>query len=789
MLESNRIGINFAGKDGFHWFIGQVTADYAWRDKNNQNVELGYRAKVRILGHHPPESEAEGGIDDIDLPWAHFLMSPQFGSGHNKGGTSFALQGGETVFGFFLDGEEGQQPVVVGLFHANYGAEVFKTWEDVKGKATSGFFPFENDKSIEDAKYNTLINGEAERKNGGIPNSNSNFDKKKEGDEEFIANTGKSIVRHINDTPYVTEVAQKCIAPSGALGEASKILQAFVDEVSGLEKFQDKHIDPVLNRIVDMDKLILKASNKIAGGFSAAIRQARKEMLKEVDEQVSNAISFLDPSHLIKNLEIRKQTDQIYCLIENVLNGLQSFVGDFLKGLVGNLLQFPLCAAEQFFGGLISGISDKIQGLIGPSISSIQSVAGGISLPPFASMMDKAVKIAQAGLALLECEGNECEPEPLDWKINVGADPKKKLDFGRVINLASGLSAFGGLGNAINDPIGALSGIFPGIEGVTGALSELSGVSGDLLTLKQGVSGGIPTNMKSLIGGCDPFTKRCGPPKLTIFGGGGSGAVGKAVVNSIGKVVGVNMSSFGSGFTSPPFVTITDNCNNGKGATATAEVDLNESSPTFGQIKDIVITNPGGGYVGPGVIDTIIDVDTGEEITTPTGTTTLPNGTVVPITRPSVGTTTLPDGTVVPITDTVTGTGAGTGATSAGTGTAGVGAGTGTADDEGIDVIGEINGVQVISPGIGFKSGDTITTPSGGVIVPILDEKGRIIGVDPNTKVDVGLIDIPKLTVNTNTGFGAVLRPITRFTKVQDYEDPIVPDAKLIRVIDCPRGF
>ena len=789
MLESNRIGINFAGKDGFHWFIGQVTADYAWRDKNNQNVELGYRAKVRILGHHPPESEAEGGIDDIDLPWAHFLMSPQFGSGHNKGGTSFALQGGETVFGFFLDGEEGQQPVVVGLFHANYGAEVFKTWEDVKGKATSGFFPFENDKSIEDAKYNTLINGEAERKNGGIPNSNSNFDKKKEGDEEFIANTGKSIVRHINDTSYVTEVAQKCIAPSGALGEASKVLQSFIDEVSGLEKFQDKHIDPVLNRIVDMDKLILKASNKIAGGFSAAIRQARKEMLKEVDEQVSNAISFLDPSHLIKNLEIRKQTDQIYCLIENVLNGLQSFVGDFLKGLVGNLLQFPLCAAEQFFGGLISGISDKIQGLIGPSISSIQSVAGGISLPPFASMMDKAVKIAQAGLALLECEGNECEPEPLDWKINVGADPKKKLDFGRVINLASGLSAFGGLGDAINDPIGALSGIFPGIEGVTGAFSKLSGVSGDLLTLKQGVSGGIPTNMKSLIGGCDPFTKRCGPPKLTIFGGGGSGAVGKAVVNSIGKVVGVNMSSFGSGFTSPPFVTITDNCNNGKGATATAEVDLNESSPTFGQIKDIVITNPGGGYVGPGVIDTIIDVDTGEEIITPTGTTTLPNGTVVPISRPSVGTTTLPDGTVVPITDTVTGTGAGTGATSAGTGTAGVGAGTGTADDEGIDVIGEINGVQVISPGIGFKSGDTITTPSGGVIVPILDEKGRIIGVDPNTKVDVGLIDIPKLTVNTNTGFGAVLRPITRFTKVQDYEDPIVPDAKLIRVIDCPRGF
>ena len=95
----------------------------------------------------------------------------------------------------------------------------------------------------------------------------------------------------------------------------------------------------------------------------------------------------------------------------------------------------------------------------------------------------------------------------------------------------------------------------------------------------------------------------------------------------------------------------------------------------------------------------------------------------------------------------------------------------------------------MLTPGIGYKPGDTITTPSGSVITPIIDEKGRILGADPNTQVDVGLIDIPKLTINTSTGFGAIIRPITRFTKVQDYKDPIVPEAKLIRVVDCPRGF
>ncbi len=106
MLATRHANIEFFGKDGFHWFIGQVVPDKSWRTENNQNFDNGFRAKVRILGHHPGESSEQGGISDEDLPWAHFLVSPQFGAGNNYQGTSFALQGGEMVFGFFLDGED-----------------------------------------------------------------------------------------------------------------------------------------------------------------------------------------------------------------------------------------------------------------------------------------------------------------------------------------------------------------------------------------------------------------------------------------------------------------------------------------------------------------------------------------------------------------------------------------------------------------------------------------------------------------------------------------------------------
>ena len=38
----------FLGEEGFRWFVGIVT--------KYKNTENGYRAKVRIVGHHPDES-------------------------------------------------------------------------------------------------------------------------------------------------------------------------------------------------------------------------------------------------------------------------------------------------------------------------------------------------------------------------------------------------------------------------------------------------------------------------------------------------------------------------------------------------------------------------------------------------------------------------------------------------------------------------------------------------------------------------------------------------------------
>ncbi len=59
-------------------------------------------------------------------------------------------------------------------------------------------------------------------------------------------------------------------------------------------------------------------------------------------------------------------------------------------------------------------------------------------------------------------------------------------------------------------------------------------------------------------------------------------------------VSSIAVSSSGSGYVGAPYVEITGG--GGSGATASATVDLDPASPTFGQVLAIVVTNPGVGY-------------------------------------------------------------------------------------------------------------------------------------------------------------------------------------------------
>ena len=83
-----------------------------------------YRCKVRIIGYHSFDDEK---LPNEDLPWAHILTSADSGApGQGGFGKTHGLVGGESVLGFFLDGEEGQQPVVVSCFYRTKAVQNLK---------------------------------------------------------------------------------------------------------------------------------------------------------------------------------------------------------------------------------------------------------------------------------------------------------------------------------------------------------------------------------------------------------------------------------------------------------------------------------------------------------------------------------------------------------------------------------------------------------------------------------------------------------------------------------------
>lgn len=733
MFDDRGIESKFAGRDGFHWFIGQVPVDPAWREfpGDKQSRKYGYRAKVRVLGKHPGTDD----VKDEELPWAHILVPASQGAGVNYAGVSNFIQGGETVIGFYADGEDAQQPIILGALYQHSLIKGALKWDDVLDKGTSGFSAITVDSVLETGGSETALGASVRPTNkakpapvGSIPNN----------DQEIDDESGKpiqTIARHILDKPVEIRKAVKCDVPKSAMGDVAKTMSSFIEVIKGLEETKEGFIDPILNRAVNIDKIIDEASARISGNMSGFIRRARSDLFANIDEEVGKALTFLSPDNLIKKIELKKQKDIAYCLMENVINGLRDMIGGFLKGMLGKIINFPLCAAEQFLGGLISKITDTIQGVIGPVMGAIGSLAG-ISLPNFSDIMNKATGALQAALKLMECEGSECDPKPFDWAANVGPDPKKVLDLKRMLDV-------GGLIDGIDKGVeGFLEDTFPFIgqakgiaDSITGSVGQVDGVVDTIQGTVERVGsagkilGGVTAE---LAGGCNTSAFECGPPSIEIFGGGGIGAAAKAVVNSVGEVVGANMEDLGLGFDDVPFVSIVDRCNNGRGATGTAVIK-------DGKVTNIIITNPGSGYLGGGTVT----VDT----LTPTGVDS--DGNVI---QEVVQTETQRPG--------------------------------GSADGE--QVIGQVEGIQVINTGNDYEEGDTIVTENGGVLTPII-ENGRILGA--TGVVDVGLDRIPALKIKSKTGFGAYIRPITKFTKIEQYEKPLLPTAQVITVIDCPKGY
>jgi len=94
------------GQEGLFWFIGVV-------EDREDPKKLG-RVKARIYDIHTPNKAL---MPTAELPWATIMMPPYYPS-HDKVGLSpNGLTVGSTVLGFFMDGNDCNQPIIMGTIH------------------------------------------------------------------------------------------------------------------------------------------------------------------------------------------------------------------------------------------------------------------------------------------------------------------------------------------------------------------------------------------------------------------------------------------------------------------------------------------------------------------------------------------------------------------------------------------------------------------------------------------------------------------------------------------------
>ena len=601
MLDSALLQTNFVGRDGFIWWIGRVADPAVWKNSSTDNRKgWAYRCKVRIIGYHPFD---ESVMSEEDLPWAHVMVDPNSGAGQSNVGTKSKMQGGETVFGFFLDGEEAQQPVIFGalarannleLGPRNTGSSISES--DNVGAEANAFGVQTGRRSGVDG-MTTLPNDENKPIGGdasptGESQTKLNADNKV-GEERKSSpgelETGTEGVT--NDRKSETAFSNTQLGPhtmdngceQGPLSDIAHTIGSFLTTVNSLTEFAGLYIDTANNLIQDVQKLVRKAAKLVSAAVKKIVNLIRDKVVKLVTKVFRNLQALIIPepqkSPVVKALQ--KILDILFCLF-NI--DFLSMLIDMFKDMIGKALNPSVCAVEQFIANILADIYDKILRALKPLLDGLDWLTG--ALGKVGSLLSKVSSYANMILGFFACAKLKCKDYE-DWTQGKGVFDKPDLEWGNVLDNMKFLEKF-------DNFVGAADTTGDGVYDANAKFSLLSmiGMGADqFFDCSQKTQN--PQTQDELGDAVPPgFTwSECIPPKVEVHGDGTKTAVLMPIVSSVdGSILTLEILEPGLNYTLAPKISIIDKTRHGGGAHAEAIIDGN------GSIVDVYMLAPGEGY-------------------------------------------------------------------------------------------------------------------------------------------------------------------------------------------------
>jgi len=739
MIDESLLKSNFLGKDGFIWWIGQVADPKYWRNEktriDNGKESWGYRCKVRIIGYH---SFDRNELDDKDLPWAHILTSASDGAPAQGGfGKLPLLVGGESVIGFFLDGEEAQQPVVMGCFHRSPVVEnidnpqPFEPFTGSKGVfATSG-----GNNSQQKTRQKVSTEGQTKQIEESI-GSGSQFEMF--SNPQFGIDTEGSLDLDPGFTPLTTDTRNSAGSSFGstnlpkdqlfgtedraeaafvnAFAKAGKVegdngcgnnilaqitntLQTFIQTINGLEKTALGFIDPIRNVVVDIQQIIRSVSRIIASIMKFVINGMRDSIFKLIGKLFKIlGITIPSPLQLPISEAAKNILNIIFCIFEKLFGPLMDYIMGLLNGVIGKSPNIPRCASEEITAALVNKLSDMIDGALSSILSGLDWLASGIS--SIAGALTAGLNMISQLLSFLSCDSLACK-NTTSWDPFSGVNFPAMDSWNNIVGNMDILNGFGGPDQSL------------------GYLSVFGSSDTPFRDCRKTITN--PQNQDDVCGPL-PGVKfyKCIPPEVRIYGDGIE-ARAKAVVSSVdGSILTFLLCNPGRGYTYPPEIKIVDNTNYGRGAQAKAVI-------SNGSIESIYILNPGSGYCPTNISEETI----GKDGLPPC----IDVGTRIIVDKPTEG----------GITDLV-----------------------------------------ISGPGLGYTSGDTIQI-GNCFYEPVLTSNGSIIDFKSISDCQDKFSIQPVVSINTRTGEGAEIYPVLEFIPkfIVDNPDLNVGITSVINLVDC----
>ena len=564
MLQDSFFKTNFIGQDGFTWWIGKIAPIEA-QGKQVSGDGWGNRFKVRIIGYHP-RNKSE--LKDIDLPWAIALLPATAGTGGANKGQSVRYRPGDSVVGFFIDGNNAQVPVIMGALGRT--SDVSQDAPDPE----DGFAPSTAFSKNVPTGDGTLDKGEANESNS---NSLKSPVLRNASGDEISASKGFGNTESVADTcddSFLNDISSTLSNLSSGISNTTNL---FTDIASASHKIENLSNGLVNNM---MGKLYTNMIPQLSTGLQSLYATTFAATGSEL-AAVAAQKAMIGP---IKNLQ-----NGLDCLPGKIQSGLSSTIQGLLGEFLSDSIKAGDCVSEQFTGSLLNNISDQIS-------SELEGALGGLSsvLPPSIKVQDILLSSADTFTSiggLFDCNQNKskCVGKVKKQKIGSGSQPVPNL-----------LSTVSNITKAFNSAAGG-SPSFPNPK-----CSEPSFCDGPSITFFGGDGNG---GLGRLILG--EFVENT--PDLSQV---------TADVSRTASIIGVEIADPGSNYlVKPPLVSISDPCELGYGAVARAKIDSDSTSPTFGQIISVDIISEGENYpvgndasdaissdnVLVGVVDTIIE--------------------------------------------------------------------------------------------------------------------------------------------------------------------------------------